>query len=670
MKLKKTFITFFSIIISLLVLLFIITFYISQNQGGFSENTDERYWVFIIIIGIISMLIISFFIIKNKIVVQMENLINAKNKLEINEKKQKLQNEELDKKNTENINKLAERELNLTKQNTEYTKLNEEYQIQNKKLQKANKKTEESKKKLKYLNQKLLEERNIFMAGNVVVFKWKNEEGWPVEYVSKNVYNVFGYSEKDFISGKINYANLIHKEDISKVKREINNAINNDKGYFKHDEYRIINKLGKEVWLYDFTTVLKNAKGKITHFHGYILDVSNSKKTEQALEVAKREAETANRLKSEFLANMSHEIRTPMNAIIGFSSILQRQLKNEKHQSFIDKIAISGDNLLKLINDILDLSKIEAGQLEIQKEATNPCDICNEIRATFSEISQEKQIPINIIIEENLPETLKIDVLRMRQVLLNLVSNALKFTEKGSVSIIVSTNQTSKVLKTLEVSVLDLIFEVKDTGIGIPENQVDVIFHSFRQIEGQSTKKYAGTGLGLAITKRLVELMNGTITVKSTVGIGSTFKIKFKNVKIVDVEIAEIEPDKNTFLAFSKSKILHVEDIDYNRELMSLFLENENIELKEAQTGNEALEILKEYTPNLILMDIQMPGLNGYETTKIIRENKKLDSIPIIAITANATKEEIDRYSPIFDEYLTKPVDENLLLKTIAKYLN
>ena len=339
-------------------------------------------------------------------------------------------------------------------------------------------------------------------------------------------------------------------------------------------------------------------------------------------------------------------------------------------EAFINGIINGGNNLIILINDILDLSKIEAGQLEIQKEEANIYDAINEIPAIFSEVSKGKQIPINVIIDSKLPKFLLIDALRIRQILLNLVSNALKFTEKGSVSINISANQTAKLKKNLEVSVLDLIIEVKDTGIGIPENQLVSIFENFRQIDGQSTKKYGGTGLGLAITKRLVELMDGAITVKSTVGKGSIFIIQFKNIEIVNIEKDKIKEEQSGKIEIKKSKILHVEDIDYNREIISLFLENENIELTEAETGIEALEILKTYTPNLILMDIQLPGLNGYEATKIIRKNEKLKHIPIIAVTANATKKEIKKYSHVFDEYLIKPVAEDLLLKTISKYLN
>ena len=315
--------------------------------------------------------------------------------------------------------------------------------------------------------------------------------------------------------------------------------------------------------------------GKVVGTMGIFRDITTRKKALFALEKAKREAEkareeaeTANRLKGEFLANMSHEIRTPLNAIIGFSSLLQGKLENEKHRSFIDIIIKNGNSFLELINGILELSKIEAGQLEIRKEPAYPHAIFNEVLPTFYKISKSKQIPLNLDIDKNLPDRLLIDSIHINQVLTNLIDNAFKFTEKGSISITVTTkevsqtrsvsNQTREVLKTSRVwletervwseteRVLDLVIEVKDTGIGIAENQFDTIFQSFRQVDGQSTRKYSGTGLGLAIAKHLVRLMDGTITVESTVGVGSTFKVQLNNIKILDVEKDESIEKKET----------------------------------------------------------------------------------------------------------------------------
>ena len=436
------------------------------------------------------------------------------------------------------------------------------------------------------------------------------------------------------------------------------------KNALKGEPYDIVFRVkinNKIKWLRELVEV-HSSKGNVPFAAtGVVFDITALKEAEMALKTAKKEADEANSLKSEFLANMSHEIRTPMNSIIGFSGILQRKITDDKHKSYIDIIVQNGNVLLALINDILDLSKIEAGYIELQKKPTNLKDLFKEIALSFSEISEKKHIPFILDFDKNVPITILVDETRTRQVILNLVSNAFKFTDEGSVSIIVKAKHSSKKI--------DLIIDVIDTGIGIPENQINVIFDSFRQVEGQSTRKFGGTGLGLSITKRLVELMNGSISVKSTVKQGSEFTVQLNNIEIAESIQENDIHSKDKHPVFRKAKILHVEDIEYNRELVALILDKQNIEIKEAITGKHAIEVLETYMPDLILMDIQLPELSGYETTKIIRKNEKFDSIPIIAFTANATSEEKEKYSHVFDEYLTKPIDDDVFLNTISKYL-
>jgi len=390
-----------------------------------------------------------------------------------------------------------------------------------------------------------------------------------------------------------------------------------------------------------------------------IRDISERKKAETILKKTKEEAEEANLIKSQFLANMSHEIRTPMNSIIGFTSLLKSSLREKKQQNFAEKIIISGNSLLELINDILDLSKIEAGHLQIQNKDSNPREIFNEIVVVCSEISERKNVPLYINISKNLPPMLFIDALRVKQVLLNLVSNALKFTNKGEVNVNVDVNKLTDDTVNLKVMVVD-------TGIGFDSETAKVIFNTFRQANGQNTREFGGTGLGLSISKSLAELMNGTITAKSKPSEGSTFTFELNKVRVSNAELTPI-PLKRKATTIPAINILYADDDAINRSLMKALLKKEASTLVLAKDGKHTLELLKTFTPNIILMDINMPGLNGIETTKLIREQKKFKEIPIVAITANAFSSVIKEQKSYFEGYITKPFQKSLLFNTITK---
>jgi PAS domain S-box-containing protein len=396
-------------------------------------------------------------------------------------------------------------------------------------------------------------------------------------------------------------------------------------------------------------------------------NITERKKTEIALIEAKDKADSANRAKSEFLANMSHEIRTPMNAVIGFSDILASEVTDKKQKSHLNSIQVAGKSLLTLINDILDLSKIEAGRLDIQYEPVNPRIIFTELQQIFSLKIAEKNLELIMEIDENLPPALFLDETRLRQVLFNLIGNAIKFTDSGYVKLC-----ANKIDIEDDHSKVDLILTVEDSGIGIPSDQQALIFDSFKQQDGQSTSKYGGTGLGLTITKRLVEMMNGQISVESNPGKGSRFEITLRKVEMA-YTTPNVKPD-NTFslnsITFEKAQVLVVDDIESNRRLIEEYLSQVNLEVISAENGQSALLFAKEYHPALILMDIRMPEMDGYEATKHLKANPNTADIPIIALTAAVAlnkKAKIEAHG--FDGYLSKPVNVSKLLSELSHYI-
>ena len=392
-----------------------------------------------------------------------------------------------------------------------------------------------------------------------------------------------------------------------------------------------------------------------------IHDMTENKRMQEEIVKAKITAENANNAKSVFLANMSHEIRTPMNAILGFGELLQERVAGDAEKGYVNGILSSGRGLLSLINDILDISKIEAGRMAIHYEPVSPREVLAELSHIFS---QKKQLDFNIIVEPSVPQALLLDETRFRQVLFNLIGNAMKFTEKGFVSVFLSVRRFYP-----DGNRIDLEFQVKDTGIGIPESQLELIFHAFRQQEQQNVRKYGGTGLGLTITKKLVEAMNGHISVESKVGKGSSFTVRLNEVRIVEGKPAVPAQVPLHSIDFNGAKLLLVEDILTNREVVKGYLDECNLQITEAENGRIGVELSLSVLPDLILMDIQMPVMDGLEASRMLKANPETSHIPIIALTALALREDAARISVHTDAILTKPLLKEKLLDELMRFL-
>lgn len=384
------------------------------------------------------------------------------------------------------------------------------------------------------------------------------------------------------------------------------------------------------------------------------------------LERSREAALQANNAKSEFLATMSHEIRTPISSIIGASELMDLDASVETQKEYINIIKNSADSLLALINNILDFSKIEAGKTELEFVNFNLRELLETIINTFTFKLKEKEISLKLNFNENVPDLIYCDQTKLKQILLNLLSNAIKFTHEGNIEVNVSFIEVSKVSSTLNI-------QVNDTGIGIPEDKLDRLFKTFTQVDTSTTRKYGGTGLGLSIVQKLVDLLNGRIEVESTENKGSCFSLSLPLCIPIQKTELNYKQKKVLPLTSRKLKILLAEDNDINAELITRMIKKNGWSVICATNGLEVLELYEKHTFDLVFMDIQMPHMDGYETTMRIREYEKKTNkrTPIIALTANALNEDREKCTAVgMDEFITKPIRSSTLYAAIEKLIN
>ncbi|QQS27470.1 MAG: PAS domain S-box protein [Sphingobacteriales bacterium] len=469
---------------------------------------------------------------------------------------------------------------------------------------------------------------------------------------------LFGYSREEMLgmSALKLYANPQEREKFRNAMQE--------HGSVSNYEVILVKKDGTEIDCLLSSTTRRNAQMEIIGYQGIIRDITQRKRTDELVR-AKALAERSTAMKAQFLANMSHEIRTPMNAVMGMTHLLQDTQLSTEQKRYVNGIHSASEHLLVLINDILDFSKIEAGKLQLEEIEFSLREVINNIADTFKYKVKEKNLDLIINIDEHIPDILIGDPTRLRQILMNLVSNSVKFTEKGHVQLDVRMFTDDKQAATIA-------FAVTDTGIGIASDKLDNIFDSFSQVNRSATRLYGGTGLGLAITKKLIEMQGGTISVKSKIFEGTTFLVVLKFVKANNTILPNHKHTLSEMAVkpLGKLRLLIVEDNELNRVVTIDTIKKwgKDITIDIAENGEEGVKKVKKHRYDLVLMDVQMPKMNGYEATQYIRKTLGKTNLPILAMTAYATTGEAEKtITSGMNDYISKPFDPKQLYQKIAR---
>jgi len=483
---------------------------------------------------------------------------------------------------------------------------------------------------------------------------------------NQSAYDIFGYTETEAIGQHIS---LIIPNELLEEENELLERIRNGGNFTPYNSLR----KRKDGRIINVSIVLSPIKDSGSNIRGVSLiarETTDQKKFEKELIEARRNAERekqlaedAMRAKQQFLTNMSHEIRTPLNAIIGFTRVLLKTSVQDSQREYLNAIRISGDALIALINDILDLGKAEAGKMTFEQIPFKPLDAVTSMVRIFEAKLFKRKVQLLREYDSRIPEAVLGDPTRLHQIILNLVGNAVKFTSEGQ--IVVKTQLAEERQNEVLIS-----FIVQDTGIGIPETELEHIFENFSQASGSTSRLYGGTGLGLAIVKQLVFNQGGTITVKSKPGEGSTFTVTlpFKKTETrsdISAEESRISEESNDVI-----RILVAEDVTLNQLLMKTVLTSFGFEFDIASNGRKAVEQLQKKRYDVVLMDLHMPEMNGYQATEHIRKVLR-SKVPIIALTADVSSADVERSRSVgMNDYLSKPIDEKLLFSKILKFVD
>ncbi|PZN76377.1 MAG: hypothetical protein DM484_16880 [Candidatus Methylumidiphilus alinenensis] len=535
---------------------------------------------------------------------------------------------------------------------------------------------------LRQLNQKLSEsQQRLSLAldsGEIGMWDWHIPTG-RVEF-NDNMCEKLGYSAEEFEPDANTWLEKVHHDDLDSIQTSIEQHLKGETTSFE-SEYRLMHKDGHWIWLLGRGKVMeRDADGLPLRMLGTVIDISLRKEIEEKLQLAKDVAEEATKVKGSFLANMSHEIRTPMNAVIGMAHLALQTELTPRQRNYLEKIHLSGQHLLGIINDILDFSKIEAGKLSLEAVDFVLDNVFSMVASLIADKIKAKNLQLLFEIEPNVPHQLLGDPLRLSQVLVNYATNAVKFSHSGDILLKVS------MVEDAGQDVL-LRFSVKDQGIGMTSEQLARLFQPFSQADATITRQYGGTGLGLVICKNLAEMMGGGVGVESELGKGSSFWFTVRLVK-GNPRLKNLESSGQTLYAHSparllslekalerlnilgSARILLVEDNDINQELATELLVGVGFEVDVAENGRVALDKIASSLYDLVLMDIQMPIMDGITTTREIRKDSRLKDLPVVAMTANAMAS--DREQCLLsgmNDYVAKPIIPEQLYTVLVRWI-